>query len=286
MSLKVKEKEEALKMMELRKELQEKIYETLPEPEIKEYQVKVEKLDEALAVDEATAKHVVEALLFSTSKPLTIVDIRRVLKGYSPSQIQKLIETLQGEYEAQDRSFRLIEVAGGFELATESKYAPWIMKLELQKRARQATASALETLAILAYKQPVTRVEIEEIRGVNCSGMIATLLEKGFIKIVGRKEVPGRPMLYGTTDKFLEHFGLKSVKDLPDISEIKDLVENAIKREELIVVRETEVENEDAIEGLDADSPDESEAGDRATSEETREEMLAPEPNPSENETL
>ncbi len=249
MGLKVKDKEEAVKLKGLRRELQEKINETLPGAGNKEIHVQVEKLDEALAIDETTAKRVVEALLFSTSKPMVPNEFKKVLKGYSPARVQKIIETLKEEYEKEERSFRVVEVGGGFEISTAPKYAPWIMKLELQKKARQATASALETLAILVYKQPVTRAEIEDIRGVNSSGMIATLLEKGFVKIVGRKEVPGRPMLYGTSPKFLEYFGLKSLSDLPDISEIKELVENAIRKEELLEPRETIIKDEEEIEG-------------------------------------
>jgi len=233
------EKEEALRLKELRREIEAELSERLPERGEKQLHVQVEKLDEALAVDEATAKHVVEALLFSSSKPMTVNEIRRVLKGYAPARIQKMIGELGEEYAKEDRSFRLKEIAGGYEISTEPKYAPWLMKLELQKKARQATQSALETLAILAYKQPVTRAEIEDLRGVNASGMIAALLEKGFIKIVGRKEVPGRPMLYGTTEKFLEHFGLRSLNDMPNISEIKELVENSIRKEELIQPKET-----------------------------------------------
>ena len=126
------------------------------------------------------------------------------------------------------------------------------MKNELQKKARQATQSALETLAILAYKQPVTRAEVEDIRGVNCSGLLSTLLDKGFIKIAGRKEVPGRPILYGTTEKFLEHFGLKSLQELPSISDIQELVEQAVQKDELIQPKEVIVSEEETVEEREA----------------------------------
>ena len=106
--------------------------------------------------------------------------------------------------------------------------------MELQKKQRQATQSALETLAILAYKQPITRVEIEELRGVDVSGVLNTLMEKGFVKISGKKEIPGRPFLYSTTEKFLEHFGLNLITDLPSLEEIRNVVENAVKKEELL----------------------------------------------------
>jgi segregation and condensation protein B len=107
------------------------------------------------------------------------------------------------------------------------------MKLELDKKSRRASLSALETLAILAYKQPVTRAEIEDLRGVDVSAVLANLLERDLIQIVGRKEVAGRPFLYGTTEKFLQHFGLKTLEDLPKISEIRELLENSINKDEL-----------------------------------------------------
>ena len=176
----------------------------------------------------------IEAILFTSGKPVTLGDLKRALTGYGETKIEKLVRELQSEYEREGRSFRVQEIAGGFECATDSKYAPWILKLELQRKQRQATQSALETLAILAYKQPVTRIEIEDLRGVDVSGVLSTLLDRGLIKIVGKKEVPGHPFLYGTTDKFLEHFGLKSIQNLPDISEIRSLIENSVKREELL----------------------------------------------------
>ena len=132
------------------------------------------------------------------------------------------------------RSFEVREIAGGYEIGTRKEFAPWILRLEIQKKAKQATQSALETLAILAYKQPITRAEIEDLRGVDVSGVLATLLDRDLVRIVGRKEVPGRPFLYGTTEKFLEHFGLKALTDLPDISEIRSLVENSVRREDLL----------------------------------------------------
>ncbi len=235
METKAKEKEQELRLKELRRELEEKILSELPEEGIiPALRVRVEKLDEVLEVDDKTAKRIVEALLFAAAKPIAVLEIKKVLKGIKPSQIEKMIVELKEEYEREGHSFRVQEIAGGYEISTDPKFAPWIMKLEMQKRARQATQSALETLAILAYKQPVTRVEIEDLRGVDVASVIATLLEKGLIKIVGRKEVPGRPFLYGTTEKFLEHFGLKSLSDLPQVGEIRELVEKSVPKEKLL----------------------------------------------------
>lgn len=184
--------------------------------------------------DDEHAKRIVEAVLFTAAKPVTIQELKRSLGGFSQAKIEGIIQELQAEYVRDARSFRIQEIAGGFECSTDPQYAPWILKLELQRKVKQATQSALETLAILAYKQPVTRAEIEDLRGVDVSGVLATLLDRNLIKIAGRKEVPGRPFLYGTTDKFLEHFGLKSLKDLPDISEIKSLVDHSVRKEELL----------------------------------------------------
>ncbi len=235
METKVKEKEQEQKLKELRRELEEKMLAELPqEGMMLTLRVKVEKLDEALEVDERTAKRIVEALLFASGKPVTVSEIKKVLRGIKPSDIEKIILELKAEYETENRSFRIQAIAGGYEVGSNPKYAPWIMKLEMQKRARQASHSALETLAIIAYKQPVTRAEVEDLRGVDIASVIAALLDKSLIKIVGRKEVPGRPFLYGTTEKFLEHFGLKALSDLPQVAEIRELVEKSISKEKFL----------------------------------------------------
>ena len=232
---KISEKEKETQLKALRHELAREITDQLP-PEIrneKESRPRPETQAPAVHSDEE-AKRVIEGILFTAGKPVTLADLKRALSSFGQVKIEKLLRDLQTEYEREGRSFRISEIAGGFECSTNPKYAPWILKLELQRKARQATQSALETLAILAYKQPITRAEVEDLRGVDVSGVLTTLLERGLVKIVGKKEVPGRPFLYGTTDKFLEHFGLKSITDLPDISEIKLLIENSIKKEELL----------------------------------------------------
>jgi len=233
---KQKEKEALLK--EERRELEAKISEKLP-PEFGESsKTKVEVYEEPLEVEPEMIKPIIESVLFVASKPLGLNELKRVIKGVKVGDIKAAIDELAGEYNERKSSFSLQEVAGGFEISTRPQFAPWIMKLELEKKKRQATQSTLETLAILAYKQPITRVEIEELRGVNASGILSTLLDRNLIKIVGRKEIPGRPMLYGTTDKFLEHFGLKGLGELPNISEIKDLVQRMVTQEELMVEEE------------------------------------------------
>jgi len=231
----LKEKERSEKLKALRRELETELEERLSaEPAANPSPVEVHKIDTNQVLEEAEAKRVIEALLFASSKPLTEAEIRKVVRGYSQKQVEAMIQDLKASYEQADHSFELIEIAGGYEFTSKKKFAPWILKVELQKKVRQATQSALETLAILAYKQPITRAEIEALRGVDVSGVLSTLMDRGFIKIVGKKEVAGRPFLYGTTDKFLEHFGLKSLQDLPNIEEIKTMVETSVKKDELL----------------------------------------------------
>ncbi len=237
----VKEKEKEQKLKALRKELDEQIVEQLEAAAFSEQLeterqtgVETQQLSESDLQDPIKAKQVIEALIFASSKPISAAEIRKVAKSLTPGQIKDYAVEIQQDYQNSHRPFELVEVAGGYEIATKKEFAPWIFKIELQKKAKQASHSALETLAILAYKQPLTRAEIEELRGVDTSGVIATLTEKEFVKIVGKKEVPGRPFLYGTTDKFLEHFGLNDLTDLPNIDEIRELVSKSVKKEELL----------------------------------------------------
>ena len=233
------EREKQAKLKALRKELDQEIQEQLEEKNALEdltgaQKFQIESLREEDLQDPKKAKMVVEALIFASSKPLTPAEIRKVTKVLTAGQIEKIVAELKEDYQKTERCFELLEIAGGYELSTRREFAPWILKIELQRKARQATQSALETLAILAYKQPLTRAEIESLRGVDTSGVLNTLMEKNFIKITGKKEVPGRPFLYGTTEKFLEHFGLKELRDLPSIDEIRQMVDSSVKKEELI----------------------------------------------------
>lgn len=230
------EKEQAEKMKALRKELEEKLEEQLPaEMQVDEpTRVEVQRIDENQPLPQDQAKRVIEALLFAATKPLTPAEIRKVMKFLSLKEIEGLVSEIRADFIRDNRSFEVVDVAGGYEIATKKEFAPWIFKIELQKKARQVTQSALETLSIMAYKQPITRAEIEDLRGVDAGGVLNTLMERSLVKIVGKKEVPGRPFLYGTTEKFLEHFGLKSLQELPNIEEIKVLLERSVKKEELI----------------------------------------------------
>ncbi len=233
---KTKEKEREAQLKALREELEAQIEEDLAaaDPSLRGGPEIASASAGTPPRNDSTPKRIVEALLFATAKPLTVADIRKIIAGTNAKELEGFVSELREEYNCEGRSFEVIEIAGGYQIVTRREYASWLARLELQKRLRQASRSALETLAILAYKQPVTRAEIEELRGVDVSAVISTLLERGFIKIVGKKEVAGRPFLYGTTEKFLEHFGLNALTDLPSIGEIKTLVERAVRKEELL----------------------------------------------------
>jgi segregation and condensation protein B len=166
-------------------------------------------------------KMIIESLLYAAEKPLSAREIHTVLPDVKESEIKGTLEVLRHEYESLERSFTLKEVADGYQFRSRSEYAPYIMKM-LQKSPSRLSKAAMETLAIVAYKQPILRHEIERFRGVDVGGILRTLLEKGLIKIMGRKDLPGRPLIYGTSKRFLEVFDLKSISDLPKLKEIKD----------------------------------------------------------------
>ncbi len=167
-------------------------------------------------------KFIIEALLFASDKPLTVSDIRGCLPEATVGEIRGALKVLRYEYEAMGRSFSIKEVAGGYQLRTHSEYGSYILKM-LQSSPNRLSRAAMETLSIIAYKQPILRQDIEKFRGVDVGGILRTLLEKGLVRIMGRKELPGRPLIYGTTKKFLEVFDLKDLKSLPKLKEIKDL---------------------------------------------------------------
>ncbi len=169
-----------------------------------------------------TTESVVEAILFASDEPLSaerLVAIAELNGGVK--QVKKCIEMLNEQYRQSGRSFRIEEIAGGFQMMTLPDYNSWLKKLLRQRGDNKLTPAALETLAIIAYKQPVIRADVEGIRGVACGELIRSLMYKGFVKIVGKAEILGRPLLYGTTKKFLEVFGLNDLKDLPKAEELK-----------------------------------------------------------------
>jgi segregation and condensation protein B len=177
---------------------------------------------------------VIEALLFSAQKPLSTREIATAMKGaeddeLSPNEFARVkeadvagaLEQLRADYIQQQRAFQLIEKADGWQLATDPKYVQWVRQLFPAPKAARLSAPALETLAIIAYRQPVTRADVEAVRGVNVDAVLQTLMERGLVKIARRAEIPGRPLLYETTQFFLEHFGLRNLDELPNVEELR-----------------------------------------------------------------
>ena len=192
-------------------------------------------------------KNIIESLLFVAEEPLTLDRIKDVLELNDRKPIREALHELQTDYESRTGAFVLREVAGGFQFRSRPEYVPWIKKLIQPKPARLSKA-ALETLAIIAYKQPVIRSDIEQLRGVDCGGVLRMLLERNLIRVLGRKEIPGRPIIYATTKQFLEVFDLKNLKDLPTPKEIEDLGKAPLDNE----IGEDEIKKEETVE----DSPE------------------------------
>ena len=170
-------------------------------------------------MDELEIKNVVETLLFIADQPLPVERIAQIC-NLKENKIQKALQTLEEDYSA--RTFQIMNVAGGYQMATRQEYSLWIRRLYHSRMTVRLSAAALETLSIIAYKQPITRAEVESIRGVEVIGPLETLLERRLITTVGRKETVGRPLLYGTTKEFLRQFGLNSLDNLPDIDTLVD----------------------------------------------------------------
>jgi segregation and condensation protein B len=174
-------------------------------------------------VEAVEKRQIVEALLLASHEAVPAARLAAVLGETSARDVRSLVDALNSEYEAGARGFRIEEVAGGFQLRTLPELAPWLQKLRPQPPLRLSRAS-LETLAIVAYKQPITRAELEHVRGVDVGAVLSSLLERQLVRVAGHREVPGRPMLYATSRRFLEVFGLASLSDLPTLREIDDLL--------------------------------------------------------------
>lgn len=180
----------------------------------------------AEAMDMRELKAILEAVLFVSHEPVTIARLMSVVGTVSKAEMIQALGLLKHDLDQDGRGLQLVQVAGGYRLVTKQEYAPWLKRLDKAKPAQKLSRSALESLAIIAYKQPLVRAEIEEIRGVETSGVLRTLCERKLVRIVGRKDVPGRPIMYGTTKFFLEHFGLQDLSQLPPLREFKELGES------------------------------------------------------------
>lgn len=163
---------------------------------------------------------IIEALLFASDAPLSAEDLARGEEELDEAGVEAAVAALRSEYEAQERAFQVYEIAGGYQLLTRPEYSPHLERFETVPRNTRLSAAALEVLAIVAYRQPIGRSEVEEIRGVGSSHVLRTLQELDLIDVVGRGEGLGRPLLYGTTQRFLDHFGFASLEDLPKPDEL------------------------------------------------------------------
>ncbi|MDP8222388.1 MAG: SMC-Scp complex subunit ScpB [Candidatus Lernaella stagnicola] len=181
-----------------------------------------------MAIDRERITSIVESLIFVSETPLSFRKIRSILEGVPTKELQSILEELQGHHRSRDRGIILDEVAEGYQFRTPPENQEWVKMLVEYKPIRLSRA-ALETLAIFAYQQPATKVEVEAIRGVDCSSSVARLLELGLVKILGRKDMPGRPFIYGTTPEFLEIFNLVNLDELPSLREIEDLAPEEIE---------------------------------------------------------
>jgi segregation and condensation protein B len=185
---------------------------------------------------------IIEALLFASPHPLTQKHVNQIFEN-DPPRLNSVIDILRKKYNSENHAFAIQTIAGGYQLNSRPEYDIWIRRLLNKTGKLYLSTAALESLAIIAYKQPVNRFEIESIRGVDCSGVLKTLLNKNLICIKGRDEGPGRPLLYGTTDDFLEAFGLGKISEIPKLKEIVELTEN----EELPNEMQVDIFSEDSV---------------------------------------
>src|SRR5262245_252472 len=178
------------------------------------------------AIDARELKAILEAVLFVSPEPVPVARLVSIVGTASKAEVVQALGILTHDLDQNGRGIQLVQVAGGYRLVTKQEYGPWLKRMDKAKTPQKISRSALESLAIIAYKQPLVRSEIEEIRGVETSGVLRTLCERKLVRIVGRKDVPGRPIMYGTTKFFLEHFGLQDLSQLPPLREFKELGES------------------------------------------------------------
>lgn len=173
-------------------------------------------------MDDSQKRRIVEAVILASQEPISAQRVAAVIPYCKPAKVKTLVAELNTDYVKRGRSFEIDEIAGGYQFRTLPEYASYIQQIQPQRPLRLSKA-ALETLAIVAYKQPVTRAEIEDVRGVDAGAVVRSLLERNLVRLNGHKEVPGRPMLYGTSQRFLEVFGLERLDDLPSLRQIEEL---------------------------------------------------------------
>jgi segregation and condensation protein B len=210
------------------------------------------------AIGARELKAILEAVLFVSPEPVPVARLMSIVGTLSKTEVVQALDILAHDLNQEGRGIQLVQVAGGYRLVTKQEYGPWLKRMDKARTAQKLSRSALESLAIIAYKQPLVRSEIEEIRGVETSSVLRTLCERKLVRIVGRKDVPGRPIMYGTTKFFLEHFGLQDLSQLPPLREFKELGESEqallpIEEESLVAVETSYPEELPVTSGLAED---------------------------------
>lgn len=181
---------------------------------------------------------IIESVIFAAESPLSLDRLSDLLQEFDRDEIRASLAELVGDYEGRGGGVHLVEVAGGWQFRTRADYHQYVTR-QIRVKAAKFSQSSLETLAIIAYRQPITRAEVEHLRGVDCGGVLKSLLEKRLVKILGKKDIPGRPLIYGTSKEFLEIFGFKDLKSLPTLKEIQALDEvPAYERQEELPLEE------------------------------------------------
>ncbi len=202
-------------------------------------------------MEQSEKRRIVEALILSSTEPISATKLAEIIPYCKAGQAKDLVNELNTEYAEQDRAFEIWEVAGGYQIRTRAEFSGYLQKLQ-KERALRLSQAALETLAVIAYRQPVTRAEIEDVRGVDAGATVKSLLDRHLIRIAGQREVPGRPMLYGTTRRFLEVFGLETLKNLPSLRELDELA----REQGLIESTEEEVSESDETHAAPEETPE------------------------------
>ncbi len=207
-------------------------------------------------MEEERLKSILASLLFAAGEPVSLARLAAVFDDIPRATVQKALAAMAAQYSAENRGIVIDEVAGGYQMRTPRDHASYVRKL-LAARPPRRSRPLMETVAIIAYRQPITRPEIEQLRGVDTGGVLETLLERRLVKIAGRKDAPGRPMLYETTDEFLELFGLKDLESLPDLSEFRE-IERAVEQVTTGPVQGIETHPEDSAANAETTPSDES----------------------------
>jgi segregation and condensation protein B len=228
-------------------------------------------------MERAEKRRIAEALILGCGEPLSSQRLAEIVPRCKPAEAKELVNELNAEYIAQGRAFEICEVAGGFQLRTLPEFAPYLQQTHTQRPLRLSQA-ALETLAIVAYRQPVTRAEVEHVRGVDVGAVVRSLLERRLVRIAGNREVPGRPLLYATTRRFLEVFGLARLEDLPTLRDIEEFAPEGVAAAQARLAAEAasaldgsseaSAGEEPRKEGLEPAGAEPAEQGDEAVSDE------------------